>query len=774
MIRNRCVTFGALGCRLRSGLSAVVAVSFVLTFGAGVATGRSGNRTRSSSGEALRSASQEQMKQPVTVADIIRMTRFGEPSYDAGGTSTGIVAKFSPDGKQFVTVLRKGNLEKNTNEYSLVLFSVADLFHSPKPRILASLATSSNRPAIQNPTWLSDNNTILFLGENIGEQAQIYSVRCNSRELRQIAHHPSSITSFSSNGQRIAYVAESPVFQLTTMDVARRGVRVKQDHLRDLIRGTSGGGEFGNHLLFVRPAAGGEGQDREVHIEGKIGSNPVMSLSPDGAHLLIQTELSDIPERWRNYKENLVLTGVFRYELVETNSGKSTVLLDAPISSSGSEALWSPDSQSVVISHLYLPLNTDDSAEQEARKSHSFLVEVRIPSRTFVAISNGNFRLLKWDTRTNDVICESERGEPGAGNKVRFHKNGETWSQTNIAEKPKAQLPNVVLDEDMNTSPRIVAIDPYSGGKSLVMDLNPEFEHLALGKVEEVRWTDGRGNENKGGLYWPLNYVTGRKYPLVIQTHGWNPDKFWADGPYTTAFAAQALAAKGFLVLQDSGPPGTLYDTIDEAPRAMAAFEGAIDYLSQKGLIDLKQIGIIGFSRTCYHVAYTLTHSKYQFAAAAIADGIDAGYFQYMVSAGEDPQLTSEFDKLNGAAPFDEGLNSWISRSPLFLLDKVRTPLLVQALGPASLLYEWDWYSGLSSLGKAVDLIYIPDGTHILQKPWDRMVSQQGDVDWFFFWLKGEEDPDPAKAEQYKRWRDFRKLQAENEKKFNTTQASPH
>jgi hypothetical protein len=31
------------------------------------------------------------------------------------------------------------------------------------------------------------------------------------------------------------------------------------------------------------------------------------------------------------------------------------------------------------------------------------------------------------------------------------------------------------------------------------------------------------------------------------------------------------------------------------------------------------------------------------------------------------------------------------------------------------------------------------------------MVSQQGIVDWFAFWLKGEEDSDPAKAEQYAR-----------------------
>jgi hypothetical protein len=45
------------------------------------------------------------------------------------------------------------------------------------------------------------------------------------------------------------------------------------------------------------------------------------------------------------------------------------------------------------------------------------------------------------------------------------------------------------------------------------------------------------------------------------------------------------------------------------------------------------------------------------------------------------------------------------------------------------------------------------------------MASQGGTVDWFRFWLQGEEDPDPAKAEQYARWRELRELQEENERK---------
>jgi hypothetical protein len=79
-------------------------------------------------------------------------------------------------------------------------------------------------------------------------------------------------------------------------------------------------------------------------------------------------------------------------------------------------------------------------------------------------------------------------------------------------------------------------------------------------------------------------------------------------------------------------------------------------------------------------------------------------------------------------------------------------------LNPGSLLVDWHWFSGLTRLGKPVEMIYIPEGTHILEKPWDRMISQQGNVEWFCFWLKGEEDSNPAKAEQYKHWHNLRAL----------------
>src|SRR5882762_7660566 len=87
-------------------------------------------------------------KRPITVADAIGMIRLADPDYFQSGSSQGRVVQFSPDGKKFVVALRKGNLDKNANEFSLLLFQSADAFSPPKPDRLLTKSSSSNRDAI--------------------------------------------------------------------------------------------------------------------------------------------------------------------------------------------------------------------------------------------------------------------------------------------------------------------------------------------------------------------------------------------------------------------------------------------------------------------------------------------------------------------------------------------------------------------------------------------------------------------------------------------------
>lgn len=225
-------------------------------------------------------------------------------------------------------------------------------------------------------------------------------------------------------------------------------------------------------------------------------------------------------------------------------------------------------------------------------------------------------------------------------------------------------------------------------------------------------------------------------------------------GASDSAYAAQELAAKGIAVLQ-MGYDHVGRSTPAEAPRAMAAIEGAIDALSKDGIIDRNRVGIMGFSRTVYHVAYTLTHSSYPIAAATLADGFDGDYFQTIAfGMTEAPDAIA----VNGASPWGAGLEKWLERSPLFAVDRVSSPVRLEAYGMDSVLGLWGWYSLLSRRNMPVDMIVLPHAPHLLAKPWERMASQQGDVDWFCYWLKGEQDSSHQKAAEYRRWRELRSL----------------
>lgn len=201
--------------------------------------------------------------------------------------------------------------------------------------------------------------------------------------------------------------------------------------------------------------------------------------------------------------------------------------------------------------------------------------------------------------------------------------------------------------------------------------------------------------------------------------------------------------------------------TPNEGPHAMEEIEGAIDRLDSLGVIDRSRVGLIGFSRTCFHVLYTMTHSRYPIAAAALTDGVDFGYLQYLLFANAQlgAGAMDEYVGVNGGLPWGTMHDAWRRRAPGFNLDLVAAPLRLEAIGLSGALTEWEPYAGLVLQHKPVELFVIPEAEHLLIKPWERRASAEGNADWFRFWLKGEQDPDPAKAEQYTRWRALQNLE---------------
>jgi hypothetical protein len=667
-----------------------------------------------------------QTKRPVTVADSIRMTNLGEPF-------SRTPVQFSPDRSCFFIILQKGNLENNSVEYSIVLFRTAEVFQSPKPDPLVTFASSSNRMGISQARWLANNRTITFLGEQPGKLPQVYALDVKTKRLKQLTNHAEEIRGYAttSGGERIIYNAEEPCEESLKRKNWKRGFVVTQEWPDGLISGNCKElFRFNPTRIYTKALRSNRFKRLDDKIyTGLTGSS--ISVSPDGEFAVIDDLMFDPPKHWRDYKDRsvqvylqkppgLAVTNLPMPRLMLVDLGRSTVkpLLDAPSPYPSPLLTWSPDSRFITLTNAWLPLSIVDPGERERRQSTRGSVLIRVADRQVERASTGAL----------EVGAKPDTNAAGGG-------------------------PIVTVDQDMNTPPQLYATDPKTKQRVLLMDLNPQFRELNFGHVEELKWKSKDGTEWNGGIYLPPGYMPGKRYPLVIQTHGFVRRVFLVDGTFTTAFAGQSLAGKDVMVLQMADNPRRETGvTPQEAPAFVAAVEAVIDLLKERGMIDSDRVGIVGFSRTVAHVEYLITHSNYKFAAVTVADGVDFSYLQYMVFRG----ASTYADPINGGAPFGEGLQAWLKNAPGFNLDKIHAPVRIEEFGLVSVLQGWETFSGLSRLAKPVEMIYFPDGGHPAVRPWERMASQQGSVDWFRFWLKDEEDRDAAKADQYARWRQMR------------------
>ncbi|MGA2811778.1 MAG: hypothetical protein ABSG16_10300 [Candidatus Acidiferrum sp.] len=718
---------------------------------------------------------QKAMKHPVTEEDAIRMVRIaGTGSISSyAGTLTEDFAYFSPNEQQFVLVLKKGNLERNTNDYSLLLFKTKEVFASPQPTVLAALSSSSNREAITDVVWLSDNDTVLFRGENPGETSQLYCVSATSGVLRKLTNQATNLVEFSSDarGHTIVYAAEKPKPKVLSEQSAREGVVVANEDMSELLMGVRT-----DEIRDLFVLDGETGKSRPLPIAAELhgtftGNYLHFSLSPDGRHLVARLNLLEVPPSWRNYRQPLLArildrtlpknspTWMFRYAVIDTESGAGRVLLDGPVSYYGSDVVWGDDSKSALLTGVLLPLEV--AAGNPGRLTNPRVVAVDLDSLAFEVLSDDDLRFVGRESNGQQFIFET-RPWPGAASSREFRYFRQSDSHWVKEASPTRAAPFILVtaQQDLNTPPQITVSDPQTARKATLLDLNPQFREIEFGRVEEISFVGAEHKNVRAGLYFPSRYVAGQKYPLVVQTHGFDRKSFWIDGSFTTAFAAQALAGRGFLVLQV--PDIHDWDeTPAEAPNMMETLERAVEYVDSLGCLDRDRLGITGFSRTAFYVHYMLEHSKLHFGAAVVADGSDGGYSQYLQFLNAHSFTASDSEMLNGGVPFGSALLFWLRRSPEFSLDLVKTPLMLQSNTPEFLATMWAPFVGLKRLGVPVELVFFPTGTHIMEKPWDRLVSEGAAVDWFAFWLKEKENGDTPDTERYRRWQALRNLQAD-------------
>jgi dipeptidyl aminopeptidase/acylaminoacyl peptidase len=147
---------------------------------------------------------------------------------------------------------------------------------------------------------------------------------------------------------------------------------------------------------------------------------------------------------------------------------------------------------------------------------------------------------------------------------------------------------------------------------------------------------------------------------------------------------------------------------------------------------------------------WTLSHSRLLRAAAIASVHIEPAYYWMNARPGREnfAQNLLRYWKLG---PPDQDPARWKRMSSVGDIGRIEAPVLMQ-LPENEMRQSVELQSKLAA-ARMGELHVFPLAPHIKVEPRQKLAVYQRNLDWFRFWLKDEIDPDPAKADQYARWR---------------------
>lgn len=685
----------------------------------------------------------------------------------------------------------------------------------PKSRVLVTHTTGGSRPGIEQVRWIG-NGSLSYIGRTNDSAAGISYIDVETRRVTPKVQSDNDIYGYTLGkaGGTILYAA---AHQPDWTQRNHSGYVVQGEMAHNLSITDPRERPFQTTAVYLKRAGDKSATKLELPDEmmpvqlGTVPWNLEMSLSPDGKWAVAIAPVRSIGEGWERYDylskylsqveaqlgpqsatgqemlRSLVDEKSFakgsnmmkQFYLVDTQSGRTRPLVEAPIGNRGrfTKVLWSPDGRSVIVTPTYLPLATNDAAEASKRATEQAAVEVDLASGRYRRVTGRNVKGMTsfgwWSDGTVFATWAEGANKEGVRSECYVRKV-DSWAPVGECRKtvePVATSLALDIAEGMNQPPELRGHDRTTGAAKIFTDLNPQLQMTTLGHEETFSWKDRQGRVFTGGLVYPPDFRKGARYAVVLQVNDFSPSEFLTDGArgMSTAYAARPIANRGMLVLQLPAVPVTAspvsgtfdWEVDSENQRFNAMIEGAIDALDNASLIDRARVGLIGFSRGGMNTLHAITFSKYPIAAATIAHGIQTTPWGYAVLAGSPFPLgmyAMEGQDVIGAPFWADGIKVWMERSPAFHLDRIRSAVRFEHIAGGVAEY-WDTFANLKRHQRAVEMIHLPFAVHQLEPPAVRYTSQQGNVDWYAFWLLGEEDPDPAKRDQYERWRKLKVLQ---------------
>ena len=649
-------------------------------------------------------------EQPLTPDDLVRLRDIGppEPQYFFSPSVT-----VSPDGRSAAFQLRQADPERN--DYCLAMV-VVDLASRARPRIVDQggqfiqitidlrgiAALPSGLPKVITPRWSSDGKWIAFL-KRTGQTTQVWRAFVDGSGSAPLTHAVSDVVDFRIGAN------DSTIIYATRPDIDRQRKEIAQDGVN--------GWHYDDRFapLISREPQPTAPADRHAEVVALDGGQVRAATVAEAAEIAVSDDLPAGPGA-------PLPTNVPGLEILATNLSATA--------KAGSLKAHLPDGSTA--SCTAAPC---EGARRPwwAGPSHRNVRFLRTEGW-----ANASTAIYDWDVRSGAVR--------------RFYLTDDLLTSCTPSA---ASL--VCLMHSSLVAGQLILLDPASGQRRVVFDLNPEIAHRTLGKVERLHFRNAFGVESVADLVFPVGYRAGVKYPMVVVQYD---TRGFLRGGTDDEYPIQAFANRGYSVLSFKRPQSMSSRTAKDFEQegrldlehfadrrnVQSSLETAIKLAIDRGIADSARIGITGLSDGSTTVEWELIHSKL-FAAAAMSSCC----FDTTVISEVGPSASRHFKA--------EGYPGILGRNDPFWKDvalevnarRISTPILMNA-SEEEFTGALLTYNALREAGVAVDLFEYPGEYHARWQPAHRLATYRRSLDWFDFWLRGVRSGDPQRQSELNEW----------------------